>query len=90
MQNIKLIESNENLGFGRANNLGISLALKSKSDFIFLLNQDTVIGNDTIEKLLEVSIKNPEFGILSPIHSDGKGDLLDMSFYIILIDKEIV
>ena len=80
LQNIKLIESNENLGFGRANNLGISLALKSKSDFIFLLNQDTVIGNDTIEKLLEVSIKNPEFGILSPIHSDGKGDLLDMSF----------
>lgn len=80
LQKIKLIESNENLGFGRANNLGISSALQSESDFIFLLNQDTIIENDTIEKLLEVSIKNPEFGILSPIHAEGKGELLDISF----------
>lgn len=79
-QKIKLIESKENLGFGRANNLGISLALELNSDFIFLLNQDTVIEKDTVEKLLEVSNRNLNFGIISPIHSDGNGDLLDMSF----------
>lgn len=79
-QKIKLIESNENLGFGRANNLGISLALELNSDFIFLLNQDTTIQKDTVEKLLKVSSRNLDFGIVSPIHSDGNGDLLDMSF----------
>ncbi|MCD0471087.1 glycosyltransferase family 2 protein [Flavobacterium sp. JAS] len=77
---IKLIEADENLGFGRANNLGISLALELNSDFVFLLNQDTVIEKNTIEKLLEVSGNNPDFGVISPIHSDGKGSLLDMSF----------
>lgn len=79
-QKIILIESNENLGFGRANNLGISLALQSENDFIFLLNQDTIIENDTIEKLVEVSVKNSDFGIISPIHANGRGDILDMSF----------
>jgi GT2 family glycosyltransferase len=79
-QKIKLIESKENVGFGRANNLGISLGLELNSDFIFLLNQDTVIQKDTVEKLLEVSNRNLNFGIISPIHSDGSGALLDVSF----------
>lgn len=77
---IKFIESKENLGFGKANNLGVSLALQLNSDFVFLLNQDTVIEKDTIEKLFEVSSKNLDFGIISPIHADGNGSLLDMSF----------
>lgn len=80
LEKIRLIESNENIGFGRANNLGISLSLQLNSDFIFLLNQDTVIEKETIERLLEVSIKSPEFGIISPIHQDGRKDSLDMSF----------
>lgn len=79
-QKIKLVESKENIGFGRANNLGISLALQLDSDFVFLLNQDTIIQKDTVEKLLEVSIKNVDFGIISPIHSDGGGTFLDVSF----------
>ncbi|MFH7013757.1 glycosyltransferase family 2 protein [Flavobacterium sp. FlaQc-52] len=79
-QKIKLIESKENLGFGRANNKGILLALELNSDFVFLLNQDTVIEKKTIEKLLEVANNNTDFGIISPIHSDGKGSSLDVSF----------
>ncbi|MFD1601637.1 glycosyltransferase family 2 protein [Flavobacterium artemisiae] len=79
-EKIILIESNENLGFGRANNLGISLALQSDSDFIFLLNQDTIIQKDTVEKLFELAIKNPDFGIISPIHTNGDGSSLDISF----------
>lgn len=77
---IILIESEENLGFGGANNLGISSALQLESDFIFLLNQDTVVKKDTIEILLEVSSKNIDYGIISPIHADGNSDLLDLSF----------
>lgn len=79
-QKIKLIESKENLGFGRANNLGIAKAFELNSDFIFLLNQDTVIEKDTIEKLLTISLKNPDYGIISPIHSNGDNSSLDLSF----------
>lgn len=79
-EKIRFIESKENLGFGGANNIGISLALQLNSDYIFLLNQDTVIERDTIEKLLNVSNKNMDFGIISPIHANGNGSSLDISF----------
>lgn len=42
------IQANENLGFGRANNLGISQA---KGDYIFFLNPDTVLINNAIKEL---------------------------------------
>lgn len=42
---IKYIYSNDNLGFGKANNLGYK---EAKGDFIFLLNSDTVLLNNAI------------------------------------------
>ncbi|MCG2779442.1 MAG: glycosyltransferase family 2 protein [Weeksellaceae bacterium] len=76
---IFLISSKENLGFGKGNNLGISEALKRSADFVFLLNQDTVVKENTIELLLEAAIKNTEFAILSPIHLNYAGT--DLEFY---------
>jgi len=78
---VNLIDQKENLGFGKANNIGISLALKTSSDYVFLLNQDAFIEEDTIEKLIEMSQKHLEYGILSPVHADGSGTKLDESFY---------
>ncbi len=43
-----LIVSPENLGFGRANNLGYE---HSTGDYIFLLNSDTILMNNAIEIL---------------------------------------
>ena len=40
---IYLIESEENLGFGRANNIGMRYALDHGCDYVFLLNQDAWI-----------------------------------------------
>lgn len=77
---VSLIDQKENLGFGRANNIGISLALKESSDYVFLLNQDAFVEKDTIEKLIKVSQDNIEYGILSPIHSNGIATELDESF----------
>lgn len=64
---IHLVESKENLGFGKANNVGISYGIKTHSDFYFLLNQDAYIFPDTIGNLIENFQKNPEYGIISPI-----------------------
>ncbi len=75
-----LIKSNENLGFGKANNLGIEFALKNEAEYVFLLNQDAWITSDTIERLLEVAYTNDSFGIISPIHLNGKGDAFDIRF----------
>lgn len=42
---ISYIYSKENLGFGRANNLGYT---KAKGDFLFLLNSDTYLQNNAV------------------------------------------
>ena len=77
---IILIKSKENLGFSKANNLGIEIATKNNADFVFLLNHDAWVQDDTLYKLTKTAINHPEFGILSPIHLNGKGDKLDYRF----------
>lgn len=75
-----LLEQTTNLGFGKANNLGMSFALKHNADFVFLLNQDAFVEDNTIENLVKTATKNPDFGIISPIHLNGKGTALEFYF----------
>lgn len=75
-----LIELKENIGFGRANNVGLSQALKNQCDYVFLMNQDVQVFPQTIGRLLEVSRNNENYGIISPVHLDGLGRKLDQSF----------
>lgn len=46
-----LAESKENLGFAGGNNIGIKLALAHQADYVWLLNNDTVIAPDTLTRL---------------------------------------
>lgn len=78
-----LIKSKENLGFGRANNLGMEKALALGCDYVFLLNQDAFLHPEAIEKLLPVASKHPEYAILSPIHLNEKSGL-DQKFSVYL------
>lgn len=50
---IRLIETGANLGFAGGNNVGIKIALKEGYDYLFLLNNDTVVDPDIIERFLE-------------------------------------
>jgi len=77
---VQLIESKENLGFGKANNLGIQSALKQNVDYVFLLNQDTWIYPDTIGNLVKAAESNKNFGILSPLHFSNNEITLDKNF----------
>jgi len=53
---VKLIESPENLGFGRANNLAIK---QSEAKYCFLLNTDTVLVNNAVKILFDF-MENPD------------------------------
>lgn len=77
---VLLVESNENLGFGKGNNLGIKKAIEINSDYVFLLNQDTIIEPILIEKLVLAASNNPQFGIISPIHLNYEGNDLEHYF----------
>lgn len=48
---IKYIESRENVGFGRANNIGIGLA---QGNYVFLLNSDTILLNNTVKRFYDI------------------------------------
>lgn len=64
---IHLIESKENLGFGRANNIGMRYALDNGCDYVFLLNQDAWVEPNTLGELVRIGDKYPEYGILGPV-----------------------
>ena len=79
---VEVIESTDNLGFGRANNVGFDKVIDKNYDFAFLLNQDAWIKPDTIENLLK-GYNNSELkniGILSPVHLSGDGKSVDFGF----------
>lgn len=69
---IHLIESKENLGFGRANNIAMRYALDNGCDYIFLLNQDAWVEPDTFEKLIDIHQRHPEYGILGPVQVNAE------------------
>lgn len=56
---VNFIFSEENLGFGRANNLG---ATKAKGKYLLLLNPDTLLVNNAIAVLTDFMEVNPESG----------------------------
>jgi GT2 family glycosyltransferase len=55
------IDSGGNIGFGRANNLGIEAA---SSEMILLLNSDMILMPDTIENCLAAMKSDPSIGAL--------------------------
>lgn len=78
---VTLIESKTNLGFGQANNLGISKALQWGYDRIFLLNQDAYLLSGSLDGLIRMQKANPKYGVLSPIHLNGSGEGYDRQFF---------
>ena len=62
-----LISLKENTGFTGGNNRGISKALELKSEYIFILNNDTIIDEICIENLLNAFNQDTEIGITTPI-----------------------
>lgn len=79
-QDVNLIRLEANIGFGRANNIGIEEALRNNANLIILLNQDATVFSDTIEGLVTVAKEYPNYGVLSPLHLQGEGNAFDQSF----------
>ena len=80
-RDITLIRMPANLGFGRANNIGLQHALKNNAGYVLLLNQDACLSPDTVKILVEIADRHPDFGILSPLQLEYDGDELEPSFF---------
>jgi GT2 family glycosyltransferase len=64
---VQIISLKENLGYAGNNNVGISLAIEQGADWVFVLNEDTIVKPDCIGNLIEVGESNPKIGILGPM-----------------------
>ena len=58
-----ILESHTNGGFSYGNNIGIK---ESDSEFVLLLNSDTIVRPDAIELLVKILRENPQMGMASP------------------------
>jgi len=64
---IKIIENEENLGFAEGNNVAIREVLKRKEiKYIALLNNDTIVKPDWLEKLVNVLESDDKIGSCQP------------------------
>jgi len=68
---VRLFTSPRNVGFAAANNLA---AQQTESDYIFLLNPDTIVLDHAIDVLVEFARTNPGYGIYGgrTVKLDGK------------------
>ena len=73
---IRLIEAGRNVGFAAANNLGIRA---STGDLLLLLNSDTLVGEGSIDALVEALRRDPDVAAAGPRIVDGAG-LAELSF----------
>jgi GT2 family glycosyltransferase len=63
---LKIIEHKENSGFSGGNNIGIESA---KGEYILLLNNDTWVDSDFLEKIMTF-YKNNKYDIVAPYEND--------------------
>jgi len=69
--NVRLIRNTENLGFAKANNIGVSF---STGKYLCFVNSDVKVLPDCITRLVEYCEEHPEAGMVGPriIGSDGQ------------------
>ena len=69
-KDIHIIANQKNIGFAAGINQGIRL---SRSEYIFLLNPDTIISSTFFMPMIEYMDKNPDIGIMGPkiLSADG-------------------
>lgn len=67
---VRVIEAGANVGFARANNIGIR---QTSGPLVLLLNPDTEVGHDAVDTLVAVLDTTPEAAVAGPRLVDGDG-----------------
>ena len=73
---VNFIELKENLGFSKANNIGVKSA---KSEYVYILNPDTEIEGNYFKEILDFADSQDKFGALGLRMHDANGNFLPES-----------
>ncbi|SDE95788.1 glycosyltransferase family 2 protein [Epilithonimonas hungarica] len=74
--NVNFIESKENLGFSKANNIGVKAA---KGEYVYILNPDTEIEGDYFKEILDFADSQKNIGAIGLRMHNAKGEFLPES-----------
>jgi GT2 family glycosyltransferase len=64
--NLTMLENGANLGFAAGNNVGVRYALERGAQYIFLLNNDTVVSPSCVSAMVRIAQSDSKIGILNP------------------------
>lgn len=73
--NVFIIQTNENLGYARGNNVGIRFFLNQKTENILILNNDILFISDIITPLVHCLDTQPGIGLISPLLMKDKKNI---------------
>jgi len=64
---VEILALSENRGYAGNNNVGIKAALGQGADWVFVLNEDTVVDPDCLAELVRVGERDEGIGIVGPM-----------------------
>ncbi|MBC8164115.1 MAG: glycosyltransferase family 2 protein, partial [Roseiflexaceae bacterium] len=69
---VTLVPLHENRGYAGNNNVGIAQAMALGADWVFVLNEDTIVAPECLQQLAAYGEAHPEVGIIGPMvyHAD--------------------
>ena len=82
--NVDCILTSDNLGYGRANNIGLN---KVETNYSLILNPDTVLSNDTLSNFFTIVSENKDFSIIGPVQSKTEFHVKNNNSELLKTDK---
>jgi GT2 family glycosyltransferase len=73
---VRIVESHRNGGFGAGCNIGISLALEERANYIWLLNNDAQAAPDALAAMIQVAEADPRMGAIGSVIYDLDRDTI--------------
>jgi GT2 family glycosyltransferase len=64
---VQIIQLAENRGYAGNNNVGIQTAVEQQADWVFVLNEDTILAPDCLERLVELGESDSQIGMVGPM-----------------------
>jgi len=61
------VKNADNFGFAGGNNRGIEYALEHGADWVMLLNNDTIVSENFIERMADAVAAHPGYSIIGPV-----------------------
>jgi GT2 family glycosyltransferase len=64
---VEIIELKDNKGYAGNNNVGIKAAVAKSADWVFVLNEDTVLDPSCLSEMVRAGEQDPTIGIVGPL-----------------------